>query len=56
MPTAMRSPTGLAIGALLILLSPATGAAQSHRGLVSISAVSTLGALKCASGMRSSTA
>ncbi len=39
----MRSPTGLAIGALLILLSPATGAAQSHRGLVSISAVSTLG-------------
>ena len=43
MPEAMRNPTGLAIAALLILLSPATVAAQSHQGLVNISVVSTLG-------------
>ena len=42
MPTTIRSPTGLAIAALFILLSPARVAAQSHQGLVSISAVSTL--------------
>ena len=42
MPTAVRSPTGLAIAALCLLLSPASVAAQSHQGLVSLSAVSTL--------------
>ena len=41
MPKAIRSPNGLAT-ALLILLSPATVVAQSHKGLVSISTVSTL--------------
>ena len=42
MPKAIRSPTGLAIAAVFMLLSPARVAAQSHQGLVSISAVSTL--------------
>ena len=43
MPKAIRSQTGRAIAALFMLLSPASVAAQSHQGLVSISAVSTLG-------------
>ena len=34
MPKAIRSPNGLAIAALFILLSPARVAAQSHQGLV----------------------
>lgn len=42
MPRTIRSPNGLAVAALLILLSPASAVAQSHQGLVSISAVSTL--------------
>ena len=43
MPKAIGSQTGRAIAALFMLLSPASVAAQSHQGLVSISAVSTLG-------------
>ena len=48
MSTAIRSPNGFAGAALLILLSPAGSVAQSHQGLVSISAMSTLssGALR----------
>ena len=48
MPRTIRSPNGLAVAALLILLSPARSVAQSHQGLVSISAVSALssGALR----------
>ena len=42
MHKAIRSPDGLVIAALLILLSPARAGAQSHQGLVSISTVSTL--------------
>ncbi len=38
----IRRPEGLAIAALLILLSPASAGAQNHPGLVSISSVSTL--------------
>ena len=41
MRKALRSPYRFAIAALLILLSPARAVAQSHQGLVSISAVST---------------
>ena len=48
MPRTICSPNGLAVAALLILLSPGKAVAQSHAGLVSISAVSTLssGALR----------
>ncbi len=42
MPKTNRRAPGLTIAALLILLSPASVVAQSHQGLVSISAVSTL--------------
>ena len=38
---AIRSPDGLAIAALLILLHPVSAGAQRHQGLVSISTVST---------------
>ncbi len=42
MPNTIRGVTGLAIGAALILLNPATVVTQDHPGLVTISAVSTL--------------
>ena len=42
MPTAIRSANGLTIATLLILLSPGSVVAQSHDGLLSIAAVSTL--------------